>query len=374
MSNNEKRISRRSFLKGAGAAAIGVAAIGMFGTRAFAGGEASTEPPPAVGGFPVTHPDPVTVDIPAGAIYLAFAGDQHSETPGFHGWLDDLKAVYGENLRHIGFAGDICDKAWDQAVFDEFRAGLEDRMPGAFSVTTGNKEYAAGSPSGEWDELGEGFLRIGEAVATDDYIIYHLGAAQEEQSVPQEDIDALAAYLDDAPANIPIFILSHFPLHLAMATAAHSIPGSDHRQTLNNDALIRVLNDHPNVIFLWGHNHTFQDARYGTIRPAGSAFTWNYDDPTDKIEIGFTYANYGSFCRGDTYGLFVQVLRDEDTVRLSMCYIDTNVPMETKERAELVFDADGNVSADVTPGSGINMDEMLEMSGYPDDPDFLEQY
>ena len=316
----------------------------------------------------------VTVDIPAGAAYLAFAGDTHSEIPGFLGWLEDIQAVYGDSLKHLGFAGDICDKAWDQEVFDTFRAGLEEHMPGAFGVTLGNKEYAAGSPAADWDELGEGFLRLGEAVATEDYIVYHFGAAQEDQSFTQEDLDALAAYLDEAPNNIPIFVLSHFPLHLAMATAAHSIPGSDHRQTILNDAAIKVLNAHPNVIFLWGHNHTFQDTRYGTIRPAGSHFTWNYDDLTDKVQINFIYANYGSFCRGDTYGLLAEVLRSGDDVQVKLDYIDTNVPMETKERAVLTFAADGTVRADITAGTGIDMVEMLEMSGYLDDPNFEAEY
>ena len=143
-------------------------------------------------------------------------------------------------------------------VFDGFRAVLDTLMPGKYSVTTGNQEHKAGAPGAAgWDALGPGFTRIGEVAASGDFTIYHFGAAQEAMAFPDEDIDALSAYLDGVPKNIPVFVVSHYPLHLSVPYTGHDIPGG-YRQTRNNRRLIEMLNRHPNVIFLWGHNHTFQ--------------------------------------------------------------------------------------------------------------------
>lgn len=349
-------ISRREFLKGAGALAMGVAAMGLFGGCA-SEGKSSADTAAASGHRSV----------------LAFASDQHGETKGFDAWLGEQQTVYGGELAHLSFAGDICDKAWDQATFDGFKAVLDARMPGKYSVTTGNQEHKSGAPGPDWDSLGEGFTRLGVAVAAEDYIIYHLGAAQEAMSFPQADIDALAAYLSSAPTNVPIFVVSHFPLHLSVATATHSIPGGDHRQAENNAALIEVLNQYPNVIFLWGHNHTFHDPRYGTIRPSGSKFTYDYNNPTEKISINFTYANLGSFCRGDSYGLIAEVERSDSGVGVKLYYVDTNVPMTTKQSAVLTMVGD-SVALDITDGTNIDLAETQAMSGYPDDPNFAVEY
>ena len=351
----KRDITRREFLKGAGAVTLGVAAMSLFGGCA-------TESGSAGGGSKA-----------GGKTVLAFASDQHAETAGFDAWLADQQAVFGDELSHLSFAGDICDKEWNQEVFDGFKAVLDTRMPGKYAVTTGNQENKAGAPGADWDALGDGFVRLGEAAGTDDYKIYHLGAAQEAMNFPQADIDALAAYLSAAPADIPVFVVSHFPLHLSVATATHSIPGGDHRQAENNAALIEVLNAHPNVIFLWGHNHTFQDPRYGTIRPTGSKFTYDYYNPTEKIGIGFTYANIGSFCRGDTYGLIAEISRDSAGVTAKLYYVDTNVPMETKDSAVLTFSGSA-VGVNITPGTAINLAEAQAMSGYPDDPNFTGEY
>lgn len=358
----EKRdISRREFLKGAGAVAVGVAAIGLFGgcgTAAEAEEAAAASAPGAAQGA-------------SSRSVLAFASDQHAETAGFEAWLRDQQAVYGDELSFLSYGGDICDKNWDQATFDGFKAVLDTLMPGKYNATTGNQEHKAGAPA--WDDLGPGFTRLGEVLVTGDYIIYNFGAAQEAMNFPDSDIEQLSAYLDAAPNNIPIFIISHFPLHLSIPYTGHDIPGG-YRQTANNEKLIEMLNRHPNVVFMWGHNHTFQDPRYGTIRPAGSKFTYEYSDTTKKAEINFVYANLGSFCRGDTYGAIAEVERNGGAVSLKMYYVDTNVPMETKESAVITYAADGTVNADVTLSESTNYVDMFYLAGWYDDPSFAEDY
>ena len=309
------------------------------------------------------------------AVYLAFTGDQHGETETYREWIETMLDVYGEQLILLSYAGDICDKNWEQPVFDEFQSVLDELVPGRYNVTTGNQEFKQGAPGDHFGDLGEGFTRIGEVIKTDDYIVYDLGSAQEKLAVPQTDVDTLAAWLADAPFNIPIFILAHYPLHLAVQTEDHEIPGPDnYRQQANNAALIEVLNQHPNIIFLWGHNHTFQDPRYGTIRPAGSKYSYTIEDPTDKAEFSFIYANYGSFCRTDTYGIIARVLRTDDGVNVSLYYVDTDVPDKTKDSAEILITEDGSVTTQVTDGTEIDLEDILSMTGYPDDPAFYEEY
>lgn len=359
----EKRdISRREFLKGAGAVAVGAAALGLMGG---CGAAAAAE---------TTAAAPASAQGVSSRSLLAFASDQHAETAGFEAWLKDQLAVHGDSLAHLSYGGDICDKNWDAPIFEGFKQVLDTLMPGKYAVTTGNQEHKAGAPGlAGWEALGPGFIRLGEVQVTGDYILYHFGAAQESMLFPEQDIRALSDYLDSAPNNIPIFIVSHYPLHLSIPYTGHDIPGG-YRQAQGNGDLIEVLNRHPNVIFLWGHNHTFQDPRYGTIRPAGSKFTYDYGDVTKKAEIGFTYANLGSFCRGDTYGALAEVERSGDTVTVKLWYVDTDVPMETKESAVITYAPDGTVSADVTLSESTNYTDMFYLAGWYDDPSFAEDY
>lgn len=355
-----KDISRRQFLKGAGALSVGAAAASLFGLPFLSGCSATGES--AAGAAQSA--------AAAEPVYIGFAGDIHAEITGFESWIKDVQAVYGDKFSFLSYAGDICDKSWVQDTYTSFKAVLDTLLPGAYNLSTGNQEFKSGAPGATWDSLGAGHLRMGEIAATEDYILYCLGSAQESMSFPQTDIDALDTYLAAAPKNIPIFIHSHFPLHLSMATATHGIPGGDHRSTENSGALIEVLNKYLNVIFLWGHNHTFQDPRYGVITPAGAAFTYDYYNPTAKTTINFTSAAYGSFCRGDTYAMVAGVQRTDAGVQVTMNYIDTNVPMTTKDSAVLTVASDGAVTIQITPGTNINTAEILAMSGFDTDPNF----
>lgn len=295
-----KSITRRDFLKGAGAVAAGAAVMGVLGGCATnAAAAEAAQPTP----MPEPSPTPNAPIVPAagpssyegGARVLAFASDQHAETPGFAGWLADQKAVYGEDLEYLTYGGDICDKSWDQSVFDGFKAALDEAMPGKYFVTTGNQEHKSGAPA--WDSLGEGFIRLGEAARTEDYIIYCFGAAQEAMIFPQADIDALAAYLSDAPRDIPIFVVSHFPLHLSIPYTGHDIPGG-YRQTQGNDKGVEVR----------------------------------------------------------------------------MYYVDTNIPMLTKESAVITIAPDGTVSADVVTSDSTDYVDMFYLAGWYEDPSFAEDY
>ncbi len=360
----KKDITRREFLRGAGAAAAGIAAFGLFGTGALASGEGS-----GVSGEASAASGEASGEALRGV--LAFTSDQHGETDGLRDWIAARVGEYGDALVHLSYGGDICNKSWEPDVFEGFRAVLDELLPGRYAVTTGNQEHKTGVPA--WDTLGPAFVESGVVAETDDYIIYHLGAAQESMAFQPGQIGDLADYLASAPNNIPIFVVSHYPLHLSVPYDGHDIPGG-YRQASNNDALIAALNDHPNVVFLWGHNHTFADPRYGTIRPAGVSFTWSYDNPADKAVTGFVYANMGSFCRGDAYGLIAELKRDSSGVVVTMRFMDKAGVMESKQAAVVTFAPDGTVTTDVTREGVIDFDDMLALSGYPDDPRFREDF
>ena len=296
---------------------------------------------------------------------LAFTGDQHGEGDTYREWIETMKTVYGDDLVLLTYIGDICDKNWDPQTFESFKNTLDELMPGRYNVTTGNQEFKKGAPGPAWDDLGEGFTRIGEAIRTDNYIVYNLGSADEKMVIPEEDLGKLDAYLSDVPDTIPVFIAAHYPLHLSVQTDAHEIPGPDgYRQLKGNGKLLEILNRHPNVIFLWGHNHTFQDPRYGTILTAGSAFTYDITDTTARTEIRFTYANYGSFCRTDTYGLIAEVVPAEEEIQVKLYYVDADVPDAARDSAVIHYAKDGTVTAEVTTGTNINEEDILAMSGY----------
>ena len=337
---------------------------------AFASAEVST-----TGVTQGENPNTAPVEVQDGATVLAFTGDQHGATDTFAAWIEAVQDIYGQHLAFMSYSGDLCQGGWSDDVFDAFNALIEENFPGAYTVTPGNGEYHSGAPGETWDELGDAYIRLGEAAATDDYIIYNFGSASEDMVFPQEDIDALAAYLDEAPADIPIFVLGHYPLHLVIADENHTIPGgSGYREVENCAEFVEVLNEHPNVIYLWGHNHILNDPRYGTIRAAGSEFTYDYENPTDKLAINFTYANYGSLCQGDCYGLIAQIVRTDEGMSVSLDFVDENTNMTNKDSADILIAPDGSVTAQVTDGTGIAVDDILSMSGYPEDPDFAETY
>ena len=95
-----------------------------------------------------------------------------------------------------------------------------------------------------------------------------------------EDIARVDEYLSTAPTDIPIFVLTHFPLHFW-----------GDRLTRGNDALIDVFNKYPNVVLLWGHNHSDFDEYYDNVYRPGSSIV--IDQNGTARTINFTYLSAG---------------------------------------------------------------------------------
>ncbi len=242
---------------------------------------------------------------------LAFTSDVHfnkdraAESP-ITGWLDNLKTVV-PSVDYFGICGDLGSAyaaSPTLAYWDHVQA-LMDIVDGyATSGFIKNKTiYAFGNH--EWYTVGGGdyaknsdnataqkYTKNGEVVKTDDYIIYAFGPIGTTESYGAAQMYALAeiatlkAYMETAPKNIPIILMAHFPIHTYTS-----------KVTTKAAELIDMLNMFPNIIFLWGHNHSNADTNYDKIFTAGDTIKVGAADATTDKSINFTYASAG--CMSD---------------------------------------------------------------------------
>lgn len=236
-----------------------------------------------------------------GSITLAFASDVHYALnypqSNLEIWLENIKA----NISYIdamGFCGDMgsaysatAAEYWanTQGVIDYMDTNVASGFIGTTVYTYGNHEwypYAGGDYMNNYENnpTADRLLRVGEAVKTDDYIIYCLGAggiaAEMGQGYSEDDINRIDTYLAAAPKDIPIFVLTHFPIHYW-----------EGRYTENSDKLAAVINKYPNVVVLWGHNHSNYDINYDIVLTAGDEIILDANGTT--AEINFTYLSAG---------------------------------------------------------------------------------
>ncbi len=236
-----------------------------------------------------------------GSITLAFVSDIHYSTGypqmNLKVWLENVLGKVGY-IDALGSCGDMGSAyafvpalywSYVQAVFNYMDPVVESGLVGSAHYTFGNHEWitSMGGDFTNWYNkapAAQRLLRVGEALRTDDYIFYCLGAgsmaAKQRQGYSDEDIARIEEYLASAPTDIPIFVLTHFPLH-----------GLKDRVTEGSEKLIDVLNQHPNVIFLWGHNHSEFDPAYNEIKHAGDKLV--VDAKGTEKEINFTYLAAG---------------------------------------------------------------------------------
>ena len=238
--------------------------------------------------------------VAAGPKYLAFTSDIHntgaatSNDTGANNltnWLANIPGKIGGTFDTMGFCGDNGnsntngDSYWSlvQTVMDVVSSSSNVADDGFF--VNGNHEFQNGSQGNTNNETAKKFKNVGDKKVTDDYVIYAFGATSTNQSFNQSDITNLDNYLKNVAKTMPVFVMSHFPLHY-----------DSNRTTSNAQALLDVLNKYPNVIFLWGHNHTTSDPHYDNVYLAGD--TIKLESRGSEKEINFTYAAAG--CMGNT--------------------------------------------------------------------------
>ncbi len=235
-----------------------------------------------------------------GSITLAFVTDIHYSTQyaqnNLQVWFDNVseKVGYIDALGSLGDMGSAYsatpEEYWTnlQAVFDYMDGNVENGAIGNTIYTFGNHEWypAAGGDFMNNYEVpaAKRLFRLGEAIKTDDYIFYCLGAgsiaSKYSQGYSDEDIARVDAYLSTAPTDIPIFVLTHFPVHFW-----------GDRKEENADKLLDVFNKYPNLVVLWGHNHSDFDESYDMVYRPGDTIV--IDQNGTSREINFTYLSAG---------------------------------------------------------------------------------
>ena len=293
--------------------ASGACAVQLFGREATESAAPAEAAEPAEPAEEVVYPAPEPVRRAAvknadGSITLAFTSDTHYD--GVHMNLQTwLEAANLDYIDAMGFCGDIGSAgASSPAAFWGLVGDVMGYMDGLIAegkvgdaiYTHGNHEwasYAGGYYGKEYAnyESAQRVRQVGEALVTDDYIIYCFGSDYTAEDYlfdyNEKDIATLAAYLETAPTDIPIFILTHYPLHQWFGKRL----GVD-RYMAHAGELIDVLNTHDNLIVLWGHNHNdFDDNYYYPLFPGDEILI----DPQGTMkEINFTYMAAG--CTADT--------------------------------------------------------------------------
>lgn len=339
-------ITRRTFLKGVSASALGAATLRFFGQSVLAAGGpqdgsggAAVEAAQADGGFvyvPYWGEDNVKTAVGG---EILFFGDVHDfeddyfyydkstgETRGVFTYLvqggkhPGLYACIGDYLQA---SSDITQNAdtYDKCI-ERLRAwGGEDAVIVSVMGNHENKTSSAEDLNGEqvFEKLvgNNNYGLIAQGVDAEDpdktlYYVVGLGCAHENEIdeagarasagnkywVNPDIIDALdatlaAIYGEDNSRNqgIPTFIDAHIPVHYY----------TSERSAENNCELLRVLNKYPYVVYVWGHNHSEKDPCYGTVRLPGNTIVPNAGlmdknaagDPA-AAEIRFTYVACGA--------------------------------------------------------------------------------
>ena len=228
------------------------------------------------------------------SVYLGFTSDIHDSVSELDSWQKNVNAAIEPDLEYMLFCGDYSYQLLSGYIssFNDIVSVTTANIKNGGIYTSGNHDYSnAGTtlcdrPRSEFSST-PGFVRIGEALRTDTYIVYCFGAAWGDLfgSFTDNDIAALRAYLETAPDDRPIFILSHFPLHYLSS-----------RTIINADKVISILNNYPNTVFVWGHNHSQSaENNYGKILVSGDKLRYSL---TRSSDINFTYVCAGAMISG----------------------------------------------------------------------------
>jgi uncharacterized repeat protein (TIGR02543 family) len=262
---------------------------------------------------PTEYPEPETITRDAvanadGDIIVAFSSDIHydGQNMNLQTWLEKAEEDVGY-IDAMGFCGDMGSAyasnaddfwTWTGAVVDYVDTQIDAGKVGDAIYTQGNHEWfpsAGGDYANEYanyDAAGR-MMQVGEGLVTDKYIIYCFGAGEIAKTFKYDynefDIAELKAYLETAPTDIPIFILTHFPIHYWYGRG-------EERYMKHANEVIDALNTRSNVVVLWGHNHSDFDDNYYAPKYPGDEIRINPEG--DMRTLNFTYLAAG--CTADT--------------------------------------------------------------------------
>ncbi|MGI6752046.1 MAG: bacterial Ig-like domain-containing protein [Anaerovoracaceae bacterium] len=237
---------------------------------------------------------PATFSADSNQIYLGFTSDVHNSITNLTTWLNKLKGS-ASTLDMMIFGGDYegVDRA-QQCV-----AAVEN----IYGSDT-NCVLVRGNHDPDNAIFPSGLLYDGE-----DYAVYVMNTGAYPVSFKQAEITDLSNKLNTIDASKPVFVAAHGPIHYY-----------SNRTTGNADNLLTVLNQHENVVFLWGHNHTVSDPYYGQVMTKG--FKIKTTQNSVAKEINFTYLSYGAMAQGNNgaNGLLATLTDGRDSTQIDFAY------------------------------------------------------
>lgn len=323
------------------------------------------------------HTTALAVDQPQ-VSRLGFTSDVHANTIDLETWLGSLRSSGTPSLDHFIFGGDFQYRPNEdqchvtvaecvRLVNEEFSGAEIYTARGNHDVSNvanfGNKGTA---PITNSTSSNTGY-NTGLVYNGSDYAVYIMDLLSSRESFQISDIFALAAELNRIDHSKPVFIVAHFPIH------HYSI-----RTTENALNLIDVLNNHSNVVFLWGHNHSLPDRNYGKVLKADD--TIQYADYSYR-KIGFTYGSMGAMfneaeVRGNR-GLLTTINKYADSSDVSLVYknllgsttasYSVKISSDLPQTHRIKFESNGGTRVnpiDVAKYSNIELPEAPTREGF----------
>ena len=227
------------------------------------------------------------------AANLGFTSDVHGSTDNLSSWLEKLKDDV-TILDHMILGGDYEGAAVAQQCAGIVQSIYQDTP---CILVRGNHDPV--SP----------IFETGLIYEDDEYAVYVVDSAG--LSFADTEISDLAVKLKQIKASKPVFVASHCPIHYFSG-----------RYTSNADALLKVLNQHENVVFLWGHNHTVKDPYYGQVLVKGDKIITTSGGAEQAIS--FTYLSYGAMRDGNNgaNGLLASLEKNLNGTQIDFAYRD----------------------------------------------------
>jgi uncharacterized repeat protein (TIGR02543 family) len=281
--------------------------------------------------------------------YIALTSDVHGTGGNLENWLTSLQNNGTTSLDYFIFGGDY--PTWGQETTAATNAvSYRTMVKEAFNdvpvaLTRGNHD-TSGDYGNPYDK--------GAQYNGPEFAVYVLPAYQLDgvssgvyggQGFTTSAMNDLGSFLSGIEMSKPVFVASHFPIHYYSSSMST-------RTSTNASQMIDLLNEYPNVIFVYGHNHTLGDTNYKLIKTAGDSMQYS---ASGTKTINFTYTACGGMMDGaeqDIRGLLVTLTDNGDET--TMKFQHQNIAGDEKTNKTITLDSSGGTipTPDPEPGTG----------------------
>ncbi len=281
--------------------------------------------------------------------YIALTSDVHGTGGNLENWLTSLQNNGTTSLDYFIFGGDY--PTWGQeetaaANAVSYRTMVKEAFNDVpVALTRGNHD-TSGDYGNPYDK--------GAQYNGPEFAVYVLPAYQLDgvssgvyggQGFTTSAMNDLGSFLSGIDTSKPVFVASHFPIHYYSSSMST-------RTSTNASQMIDLLNEYPNVIFVYGHNHTLGDTNYKIIKTAGDSMQYS---ASGTKTINFTYTACGGMMDGaeqDLRGLLVTLTDNGDET--TMKFQHQNIAGDEKTNKTITLDSSGGTipTPDPEPGTG----------------------